>query len=331
MSNLALDLRPTELDQIIGQDAAKKAIKSFSEKDNWPNVFLFYGPPGTGKTTFAEIVAKLIAGEDGDIHQINGSVQNKVEDARELSEIANSCPFNGRRRVFIVNEFHRWTAAAQDAVKDTMEKAPAVWVLTTDSPSDISAAVLSRAKPATFQLKPLRRIEINDLVRSVLLKAELSEKDADPLTEFLETHQINSPREILGVLDQWMAGVPLDQCVHGSDHEPLYKDVAGAVLNGNWTKASAALAQIKTADARGLIGITSAFFRGELVKRPVGPRADALATCLVGLDSTGFADGSAYGSVCGLLYKATKAMGSAILADAARSVREASSEIKKTK
>ena len=122
MGNLALDLRPQSLDQIIGQDAAKKAIKSFAEKDNWPNVFLFYGPPGTGKTTFAEIVAKLIAGEDGTIHQINGSVQNKVEDARELSEIASSCPFNGRRRVFIVNEFQKWTDSAQEAVKDTMEK-----------------------------------------------------------------------------------------------------------------------------------------------------------------------------------------------------------------
>lgn len=304
MSNLALDLRPTEIGQIIGQDAARKAIQSFAEKDNWPNVFLFYGPPGTGKTTFAEIVARLIAGEDGEVHQINGSVQNKVEDARELSEIANSCPFNGRRRVFIVNEFHRWTAAAQDAVKDTMEKAPAVWVLTTDSPSDISAAILSRAKAATFQLRPLSREQVVDLVFRASPKILGS-----GAANFLFEKGITSPREILGAIDQHLTGLPIEECVHGATHEPLYKDVAGAVLNGNWTKASAALAQIKTADARGLIGITSAFFRSELVKCPIGPRADALATCLVGLDSTGFADGSAYGSVCGLLYKATKAMG----------------------
>ena len=311
MSNLALDLRPTSLDQIIGQDAAKKAIRSFAEKDNWPNVFLFYGPPGTGKTTFAEIVAKLIAGEDGTIRSINGSVQNKVEDARELSEEAERGAFNGRSRVFLVNEFHRWTDSAQDAVKDTMEKCPAVWIITTDQPDKISGAIRSRASAATFQLKPLNRSQLAELVYNALPSARDSaaSESAAKFGDWFYSKGITAPREVLGILDEHLAGVPLEECVHGSEHEPLYRDVAGAVLNGNWTKASAALAQIKTADARGLIGITSAFFRSELVKCPVGPRADTLATCLVGLDSTGFADGSAYGAVTGLLYKACKAMG----------------------
>ncbi len=304
MSNLALDLRPQSLDAVIGQDAAKKAIKSFAEKDNWPSVFLFYGPPGTGKTTFAEIVAKLIAGEDGDIHQINGSVQNKVEDARELSEIANSCPFNGRRRVFIVNEFHRWTDAAQDAIKDTMEKSPSAWILTTDVPEKISEAIRSRASAATFRLLPLKKQEIWDLINRTTNKIDPTATTMDLLKA-----GITAPREILGVVDQLLAGVPFEQAVHGAEHEPLYKTVADAVLRGDWTKASATLSQIKTADARGMIGITSAFLRGELLKNPIGPRADGIAACLVGLDQTGFADGVAYGAVCGLLYKACKVLG----------------------
>ena len=59
MSNLALTLRPESLDQVLGQESIKRALKSFADKDNWPNVILFYGPPGTGKTTLALIVAKL--------------------------------------------------------------------------------------------------------------------------------------------------------------------------------------------------------------------------------------------------------------------------------
>jgi energy-coupling factor transporter ATP-binding protein EcfA2 len=306
MSNLALDLRPQSLDQILGQDAAKRAIESFAKKDNWPNVFLFYGPPGTGKTTFAEIVAKMIAGEDGDIRQINGSVQNKVEDARELSEIAQSCPFNGRQRVFIVNEFHRWTLPAQDAVKDTMEKCPAVWLITTDEPDKISPAIRSRASAATFEIKPLNRGQIADLV----LKAapSVASETGVGIGDFLWSKGVTSPREILGVLDQHLAGVPLDQCVHGSEHEPLYPEIATAVLAGNWTKTSNLLKQVQTADYRAMVAVVSAKMSWALLDSDFGPRADAIATCLVGLGVNQFADGVAYSSLKALLYKCTRTL-----------------------
>ena len=304
MSNLALDLRPSEIGQIIGQESLKKAVKSFAEKDNWPNVVLLYGPPGTGKTTAAEIIARLVQPEDAYIHNINGSAENKVEDARFWEEQAQSIPFNGRRRVFILNEFQMLTANAQQALKDPMEKSPALWIITTDSPEKIQEAIKSRASAATFQLKPLNDSELCQLVSRVnpqFLK--------DSVGKFLWEHKVTSPREILGILDQYQAGVPLEQAVHGSEHEPLYRDVCGAVLKGNWPRASELLGQIKTADSRGLISVLSAFFRSELIKCPIGPRADALATCLVGMDQTGFADGVAYGACVGLLYKCCKALG----------------------
>jgi DNA polymerase III gamma/tau subunit len=304
MSNLALDLRPREIDQLVGQDALKKAVKSFAEKDNWPNVFLLYGPPGTGKTTSAEIIARLVQPEDTYVHNINGSAENKVEDARIWEEQAWSIPFNGRRRVFILNEFQMLTPNAQQALKDPMEKTPALWVITTDSPEKISDAIKSRASAATFQLRPLKKEEIWHLINKATNKI-----DPTATTMDLLKNGITSPREILGVVDQLLAGVPFEQAVHGAEHEPLYKDVCGAVLKGNWPKASELLAQIKTADSRGLISVLSAFFRSELVKCPIGPRADALAVCLVGMDQTGFADGVAYGAVTGLLYKCCKALG----------------------
>ena len=303
MSSLADTMRPQKLTDVIGQDATKRAIQSFIDKGNFPNVFLFYGPPGTGKTTLAQIVAEAAGGTPSCIHEINASTDNKVENARALEEMAQSAPFDGKRRVFILNEFHRFTDSAQDALKDPMEKTPALWIITTDQPDKISDAIRSRAKAATFKLNLLNKEEIWALINEATSKV-----DPTGTTMFLLKHDIRAPREILGVIDQLLAGVPLEETIHGATHEPLYKDVASAVLSGNWTKASAALAQIKTGDSRGLIAITSAFFRSELLKNPIGPRADALAVCLVGMDQTGFADGVAYGAVTGLLYKAAKAM-----------------------
>jgi hypothetical protein len=196
------------------------------------------------------------------------------------------------------------TPNAQQALKDPMEKTPALWVITTDSPEKISDAIKSRASAATFQLRPLKKEEIWHLINKATNKI-----DPTATTMDLLKNGITSPREILGVVDQLLAGVPFEQAVHGAEHEPLYKDVCGAILKGNWPKASELLAQIKTADSRGLISVLSAFFRSELVKCPIGPRADALAVCLVGMDQTGFADGVAYGAVTGLLYKCCKALG----------------------
>lgn len=307
MSNLALDLRPQEIGQLIGQDSLKKAIKSFAEKDNWPNVFLLYGPPGTGKTTTAEIIARLVQPEDAYIHNINGSSENKVEDARLWEEQAWSIPFNRRRRVFILNEFQMLTPNAQQSLKDPMEKCPSLWIITTDSPEKIQDAIRSRASAATFRLLPLKRDEIVALVSNAV--PSFPKESVERVADFLIKNEVTAPREILGVLDQYCSGVPWEQAVHSAEHEPLYRDVCGAVLKGNWPVASSLLAQIKTADSRGLISVLSAFFRSELVKCPIGPRADALSVCLVGMDQTGFADGVAYGAVVGLLYKCCKALG----------------------
>lgn len=310
MSNLAEILAPTRLDQVLGQDHAKKAIASWIEKDNFPRCQLYTGPVGTGKSTLAGIVARACQGlggwEGSDIRQINAGVVGKVDDMRALTEEAKSVPFVGRYRVFILEEAQRVTDAAADALLVPMETClSTVWILTSSEPAKLPAAIRSRCAAATFDLKPLTRPQIHHLV----CRALPAGTEALSLTAKLDEMRVNSPREILGVLDQYLAGVPLEEAIHGSEHEPLYKDVASAVLSGKWTTAAEALKQIKTADSRGLIAITSAFFRQELLKNSVGPRADALSKCLRGLDGLGFADGTAYGAATGLFYECAKLMG----------------------
>ena len=307
MSNLALTMRPEKLADVLGNESTKRAIESFIKKGDFPNVFLFSGPPGTGKTTLAEIVVREAGCDPSAIHQINGSDKNGVDDARELAEMASSRPLTGLRRAFIINEFHQMTINAQDVLKDPMEKSDALWIITTDRPDKVSPAIKSRAAAATFDLRPLDKGQLSRLVAKAVA-GNVSVTNGQELVEFLWKNGITSPREILGVLDQYLAGVPLEEAIHGSEHEPLYKEVAGAVLRGHWDGARAALSQIKTADSRGLIAITSAFFRSELLKTPAGPRADGLASCLVGLDSIGYADGTAYGAATALLYKACRVL-----------------------
>ena len=308
MSNLALTLRPDSLDSFLGGDHIKKALKSFADKDDWPNVILFYGPPGTGKTTLALIVAKLAGAQDDGLREVNASADNGVDAARGWADLSSTRPFSGQRRVIILNEFDQATQPAQKSLKDPMEKNSTIWILTTQYINKIEPAILSRASAATFELKPLARSGISALVERALgsAKSELEKKN---LTDSLIECEVFSPREILGVLDLTNAGVPFQEAVHGSEHEPLYPEIAKATLSGNWTKTAGLLKQVPTADYRAMVAVVSAKLSWALLDESIGPRGDSLATCLVGLGANQFADGVAYSSLKGLLYKACRALG----------------------
>ena len=206
--------------------------------------------------------------------------------------------------MIILNEFHMYTVQAQNVLKDPMEKSPALWILTTDRPEKVEAAIKSRAAAATFELKLLNDAQLCQLLTKIdpqLLK--------DSVGKFLWEHDVRSPREVLGAVDQYQSGVPLEQCTHGSEHEPLYPEIATAVLSGNWNKTSSLLKQIKTADYRAMVAVVSAKMSWALLEEGFGPRGDAIATCLVGLGANQFADGVAYSSLKALLYKCCRAIG----------------------
>ena len=61
MRPLADKIRPTSLDEVVGQQhliGKNGILRRIIESNNIPNM-IFYGPSGTGKTTIANIIASL--------------------------------------------------------------------------------------------------------------------------------------------------------------------------------------------------------------------------------------------------------------------------------
>lgn len=160
--------RPSQLDQIVGQAHITSRVAAFVENvkngnaGDFPHLGLF-GPQGIGKTTMTLAIAREIYGKD--LHkgflELNASDQRGIKVVRE--EIKNFCklapPMGYPIRVIGLDEADHMTAAAQHAMRRTMELYPhARFILTGNYSSSIIAPIQSRL--AVFKFRPLRSEDV---------------------------------------------------------------------------------------------------------------------------------------------------------------------------
>ena len=104
---LAERLRPTSLDEVIGQQhllGPGKPLRVAFESGQ-PHSMILWGPPGVGKTTLARLMAQGFQAEFIAL----SAVLSGVKDIREAVERAQVLQANsGRRTILFVDEVHRF-------------------------------------------------------------------------------------------------------------------------------------------------------------------------------------------------------------------------------
>ena len=166
---LAVALRPTSLDEVIGQGhvlAEGSPLRSLAdpEREGPGTSVILWGPPGTGKTTLASVIARSSGRKFVELSAVTAGVKDVrdvMSDARVEGELS------GRAPVLFLDEIHRFSKSQQDALLPGVENGLVVLIAaTTENPSfSVISPLLSRSLLVT--LKPLE----SDHIREVLERA----------------------------------------------------------------------------------------------------------------------------------------------------------------
>lgn len=170
-SPLASRLRPVALDEVVGQQhiiGKDKLLYRAIKADKLGSV-IFYGPPGTGKTTLAKVIANTTS---ADFKQINATVAGKKDMEEIVREAKDSMGMFGKKTILFVDEIHRFNKGQQDYLLPFVEDGTLTLIgATTENPYfEVNGALLSRSR--VFELKPLERADIRELIRRAVYDKE---------------------------------------------------------------------------------------------------------------------------------------------------------------
>ena len=212
--------RPQRFEDVVGQRAIVTALKNQITAGRVGHAYLFTGVRGTGKTTCAKIFAKAVnclhpvngdpcgeceicKGIDNgsllDVVEMDAASNNGVDDIRDLRDETAYTPSACQYKVYIIDEVHMLSTAADNALLNTLEEPPAhvIFILATTEIQKVPATILSRCQRYDFT-----RIGPEDIARRVEYiageeKLELTSDGAELIARLAD----GALRDALSILD----------------------------------------------------------------------------------------------------------------------------------
>jgi DNA polymerase-3 subunit gamma/tau len=227
MSHIALarKWRPQRFEDVIGQRGVTETLKNAIATGRLAHSFIFAGPRGVGKTTTARILARALncvtgptpepcgtcdacleiaEGRDMDVFEIDGATYTGVDAVREvIVEPLSIAPMRDRFKIFIIDEVHRLSKNAFDALLKSIEEPPPYvkFMMATTELHNIPATIQSRSQ--VFELKTLPFTAIRDELRSITAREQVNIDDS--ALALIARSAEGSMRDALSALDQVLA------------------------------------------------------------------------------------------------------------------------------
>jgi DNA polymerase III subunit gamma/tau len=197
---LARKWRPQRFDDVIGQRGVTETLRNAIAAKRIAQSFVFSGPRGVGKTTTARILARALncdkgptgdpcgvcdacieiaQGRDIDVLEIDAATNTQVDKVREVIIAGlGMAPVRNRYKIFIIDEVHRLSNQAFDALLKSIEEPPphVVFMMATTEIEKVPPTIQSRSQ--VFELKTIGVKQIADQLRRIAEAEKIAVDDA---------------------------------------------------------------------------------------------------------------------------------------------------------
>ncbi|HYN20681.1 MAG TPA: DNA polymerase III subunit gamma/tau [Thermoanaerobaculia bacterium] len=288
---LARKWRPQSFSTLVGQAPIVTALRNAVQEGRIAQAYLFSGIRGVGKTTTARLLAKMLncergpapdpcnecgpcieitRGSDLDVIEVDAATYSKVEQVRELTESLKYGPARDRYKVVILDEIHRLSRQAFDALLKIVEEPPPhlVFIFATTEIDAVPATILSRCQE--FHFRRVHSQEVTALLREICDKEQI--EASETALRLVARAGEGSVRDAVALLDQlatFGSGTIADEDavrLLGGLDTALFHELLAAILQGDGAGVSAAVRRIEDEgwDPRSVYGQFLAFCRDAL-------------------------------------------------------------------
>ena len=162
-SPLAGRMRPTTLDEVVGQEhiIGKDKLLYRAIKADKISSIIFYGPPGTGKTTLAKVIANTTK---ANFVQMNATTSGKKDMQEAVKNAKESLGMYQKKTILFIDEINRFNKEQQDYLLPFVEDGTIILIgATTENPYfEVNQALISRSN--VFELHSLDKEDIKKLI-----------------------------------------------------------------------------------------------------------------------------------------------------------------------